>query len=45
MLVDLAEHGRLDLERMVTRTFALEDINEAFEAMHQGTVVRGVIVP
>jgi S-(hydroxymethyl)glutathione dehydrogenase/alcohol dehydrogenase len=45
MLVDLAENGRLDLERMVTRTFALEDINEAFEAMHQGTVVRGVVVP
>ncbi len=44
-LVSLVENGRLDLEAMVTRTFALEDVNEAFDAMHAGTVVRGVIVP
>lgn len=45
MLVDLAENGRLDLAGMVTRRFALEDVNEAFDAMHEGTVVRGVVVP
>jgi Zn-dependent alcohol dehydrogenase len=30
---------------MVTRRFALEEVNEAFDAMHEGTVVRGVVVP
>jgi Zn-dependent alcohol dehydrogenase len=43
LVVDLYMEGRLDLDRLVTRTFALEEINEAFAAMNAGEVARGVI--
>jgi S-(hydroxymethyl)glutathione dehydrogenase/alcohol dehydrogenase len=43
-IIDLYMAGRLKLDQLVTRTFALADINEAMEAMEQGAVARGVIV-
>jgi S-(hydroxymethyl)glutathione dehydrogenase/alcohol dehydrogenase len=36
--------GKLKLDELVTRTYKLEQINEAFEAMAAGEVARGVIV-
>jgi len=42
-LVAMAESGRIDLASMVTRTIDLEDVNEAFDAMDRGEVVRSVI--
>lgn len=44
MLVGLAERGILDLDGMVSRRIALSQVNEAFEAMATGEVVRSVIV-
>jgi Zn-dependent alcohol dehydrogenase len=35
--------GRLPLDRLVSRSFALDEINEAFAAMNAGEVARGVI--
>lgn len=35
--------GRLDLEGLVSRRIALEDVNEAFSAMQAGEVLRSVI--
>ncbi len=43
LVLDLFMEGRLPLDRLVTRTFALEEINEAFAAMNAGEVARGVI--
>jgi Zn-dependent alcohol dehydrogenase len=43
LVLDLYMAGRLDLDRLVTRTYALEDVNEAFAAMNAGQVARGVI--
>jgi NDMA-dependent alcohol dehydrogenase len=43
LVIDLYMEGRLDLEALVTRTFALEEINEGFAAMNAGEVARGVI--
>jgi Zn-dependent alcohol dehydrogenase len=43
LVLDLYMDGRLDLDRLVTRTYALEEINEAFAAMNRGEVARGVI--
>lgn len=43
-LLDLYMDGRLPLDRLVSRTYALEEINEAFAAMNSGEVARGVIV-
>jgi Zn-dependent alcohol dehydrogenase len=36
--------GKLKLEELITRTYALDQINKAFEAMLAGEVARGVIV-
>ncbi|HEU4448824.1 MAG TPA: Zn-dependent alcohol dehydrogenase [Gaiellaceae bacterium] len=43
LVVDLYLEGRLDLDRLVSRTYALEEINEAFAAMNGGEVARAVI--
>ncbi len=44
-LVALAEAGRLDLAGAVTRRIRLDQVNEAFQAMADGEVIRSVIVP
>ena len=44
MLVDLYRQGRLPLEKFVTERIALDQVEEAFHAMHAGTVLRSVVV-
>lgn len=44
MLVDLYLQGRLDLDRFVTETIGLEDVEEAFHRMERGEVLRSVVV-
>lgn len=44
MLVDLYLQGRLDLDRFVTETIALGDVEEAFHRMERGEVLRSVVV-
>jgi S-(hydroxymethyl)glutathione dehydrogenase/alcohol dehydrogenase len=44
LVLDLFMAGRLPLDRLVTRTYALDDVNDAFTAMRAGEVARGVIV-
>ncbi len=44
MLVDLHQQGRLDLGAFVTETIGLDDVEKAFERMHQGDVLRSVVV-
>jgi S-(hydroxymethyl)glutathione dehydrogenase/alcohol dehydrogenase len=41
--VDRYLSGRIKLDELVSRTLPLERINEAFELMHQGEVIRTVI--
>ncbi len=43
-LVDLYMDGRLKLDQLISRTYALAEINEGFAAMRGGQVARGVIV-
>lgn len=42
-LLDLYIDGKLKLDELVTRTYPLDEINDAFEAMKKGEVARGVI--
>lgn len=42
--VALAETGRLNIESMITRRIALDDVNDALRAMDAGEVIRTVIV-
>ncbi|MEO1056092.1 MAG: S-(hydroxymethyl)mycothiol dehydrogenase [Actinomycetota bacterium] len=44
MLIDLYLQGRLDLDRFVSETIELGDVEAAFEKMHHGDVLRSVVV-
>jgi S-(hydroxymethyl)mycothiol dehydrogenase len=44
LLAQLYLQGQLKLDELVTRKIGLGDVNEAFEAMHHGDVLRSVIV-
>jgi len=44
MLIDLYLQGRLDLDAFVSETIPLKDVEEAFEKMHRGEVLRSVVV-
>ncbi|MDG2305006.1 MAG: alcohol dehydrogenase catalytic domain-containing protein [Candidatus Binatia bacterium] len=44
LAIGLYQQGRLKLDELITHHFALEDINEAVEKMHQGQDARGVVV-
>ena len=44
MLIDLYLEGRLDLERFVSETIGLDDIEDAFHKMERGEVLRSVVV-
>ena len=43
-LAQLAADGRLDLAGMVTKTIALDDVEQAFADMEAGEVIRSVVV-
>ena len=43
-LVDLYLRGELDLDSMVTREIALEEVEDAFRAMEAGEVIRSVVL-
>jgi len=44
MLIDLYQQGRLPLDRFVSETIGLGDIEAAFAKMHHGDVLRSVVV-
>jgi S-(hydroxymethyl)mycothiol dehydrogenase len=44
MLIDLYLSGRLDLDRFVSETIALDEVEEAFHKMERGEVLRSVVV-
>ena len=43
MLVDLHLQGRLPLEKFVSETIALDDIEDSFAKMQRGDVLRSVV--
>jgi S-(hydroxymethyl)glutathione dehydrogenase/alcohol dehydrogenase len=42
-LVSLYKGGQLKLDELVTRTYPLEGVNDAFEALAKGEVARSVL--
>jgi S-(hydroxymethyl)mycothiol dehydrogenase len=44
MLVELYLQGRLPLDRFVTETIGIDDVERAFERMHRGEVLRSVVL-
>ncbi len=45
VLIDAYLRGRLDLDGFVSEVISLEQVDEAFAKMNQGTVLRSVVVP
>jgi S-(hydroxymethyl)mycothiol dehydrogenase len=44
MFIDLYLQGRLDLDRFVSETIALDEVEDAFHKMERGEVLRSVVV-
>ena len=44
MYIDLYLQGRLDLDRFVSETIALDEVEDAFHKMERGEVLRSVVV-
>ncbi len=44
MLIDLYQQGRLDLDRFVSETISIDEVEEAFHKMEAGEVLRSVVV-
>ncbi len=44
MYIDLYLEGRLDLDRFVSETISLDDVEEAFHKMERGEVLRSVVM-
>jgi S-(hydroxymethyl)glutathione dehydrogenase/alcohol dehydrogenase len=43
-LLAMYRAGKLKLEELITRTYALEDVNQGYEDMREGRNIRGVII-
>ena len=43
VLVDLYKQGRLDLDAFVSERIGMQDIEQAFDKMHRGDVLRSVV--
>jgi S-(hydroxymethyl)glutathione dehydrogenase/alcohol dehydrogenase len=43
-LLNLYREGQLDLDGLVTTTYTLDQVNDGYEAMREGTNIRGVMV-
>jgi len=44
-LIDLYMAGRLPLDRLISRSYPLEQVNEAYAALLSGEVARSILVP
>ena len=44
LFADLYMNGKLDLDRLISKTYALEDINSAYDELLEGKIARSVIV-
>ncbi|MBT9314239.1 S-(hydroxymethyl)glutathione dehydrogenase/class III alcohol dehydrogenase [Leptothoe spongobia] len=42
-IVDWYMDGKINIDDLITHTFSLEDINEAFDVMHAGKSIRSVV--
>jgi len=41
--IDLYMAGKLPLDKLITKSYRLDEINEAFEALERGEVIRSVV--
>jgi len=41
--IDLYMNGKLPIDKLITRSYSLDEINEAFAALERGEVIKSVI--
>lgn len=44
-LIRMVEEGKIDLGRLVTHRFSLDDIGSAFDVMKEGVSLRSIVIP
>ncbi len=44
-LVRMVEQGKIDLKRLVTHRFSLDEIDKAFAVMKEGVSLRSIVIP
>ncbi len=44
-LIRLVEQGKVDVKRLVTHRFPLEELSKAFEVMKEGVSLRSIVIP
>ena len=44
-LLELYQHGRLPIDKLITRRYKLDQVNEAYDALLKGEVARSVLIP
>ncbi|NEQ49421.1 MAG: S-(hydroxymethyl)glutathione dehydrogenase, partial [Leptolyngbya sp. SIO3F4] len=42
-IVDWYMDGKINIDDLITHTFPLKDINQAFDVMHEGESIRSVV--
>ena len=43
-VIEMVRSGRIQLEPVVTNRFSLDEIDAAFETLHEGKAIRSIIV-
>ena len=44
-LIKMVESGQIDVRKIVTHRFALDDIQGAFDVMKEGLSLRSIVIP
>ena len=44
-LIRMVEQGKIDLQRLVTHRFRLDEIAQAFAVMKEGVSLRSIVIP
>jgi len=41
----MVEQGKIDLQRLITHRFRLDELEKAFEVMKEGVSLRSIVIP
>jgi S-(hydroxymethyl)glutathione dehydrogenase/alcohol dehydrogenase len=44
-LLELWQAGKLPIDKLITRRYKLDQVNEAYDALLKGEVARSVLIP
>ena len=44
-LIRMVEQGKVDLQRLITHRFPLDELQKAFDVMKEGVSLRSIVIP